>query len=459
MRRSAANQSLFGRKKHFRMEIIMLSKREKVVFQNVAPAILANACVFLFSVVDGIFVGQGAGMQALGAVNLALPYVLIVQALNAMASIGGVTITAIRFGRGDQQGAQNAFMHAVTINCIVGCLVTLTGCCMTGIVCHFLGVSDSYYEMSKDYIFWWSLFAIANSVSLNLQSFCRNDGSPGLVAITNIVITSLNIFLDWLLVFPFNMGVKGAAIATGISQVIGLLVILSHFIFKKGKLRIKKYKPQAVLYKKVIIRGLPEAIAQFSTPVTTFCMNRSLMNYYGDLGINAFSIISYVSSFTMAIFFGASEGMQPLFGQAYGAKNDDDLKFYFKRGIEISVVGSTVCVVAYVIFNHSLCQIFGGDEKTIVFTEMHMWKYCWGFIVGSINTMISSYFYSTKRSGQAVSVNVIRSLIMNSFIITVFPLIFGKGIVWHTFGIYEFLVLVIGIIIMKHSERNGIIYK
>lgn len=109
----------------------MADSRKKIIFKNVAPAILANACVFLFSVVDGIFVGQGAGMDALGAVNIALPFVLIVQALNAMASIGGVTITAIRFGRGDKEGAQNAFMHSVTINFIVGCLVTLIGCGLT----------------------------------------------------------------------------------------------------------------------------------------------------------------------------------------------------------------------------------------------------------------------------------------------------------------------------------------
>lgn len=95
-------------------------------------------------------------MQALGAVNLALPFVLIVQALNAMASIGGVTITAIRFGRGDKEGAQNAFMHAVTINFIVGCLVTLIGCGLTSPVCRLLGATDSYLELAKDYVFWWS---------------------------------------------------------------------------------------------------------------------------------------------------------------------------------------------------------------------------------------------------------------------------------------------------------------
>lgn len=245
----------------------MNTSRKKVIFQNVAPAVLANACVFLFSVVDGIFVGQGAGMQALGA-------------------------------------------------------------------------EGSYFSLAKDYVFWWALFAVANSVSLNLQSFCRNDGDPGLVAVTNVVVTVLNIFLDWLFVFPMQKGVAGAAIATGISQVVGLLVILTHFVFKKGELRIKRYQPQGKLYGKIVLRGLPEAIAQFSTPVTTFCMNQTLMGTFGGIGINAFSVISYLSSFTMSVFFGASEGMQPLFGQAYGARQEDSLKHYYRAGQIISVTAA-----------------------------------------------------------------------------------------------------------------------
>ncbi|MGN1025713.1 MAG: MATE family efflux transporter [Faecousia sp.] len=436
----------------------MKSSRNKIIFQNVAPAILANACVFLFSVVDGIFVGRGAGMQALGAVNLALPFVLIVQALNAMASIGGVTIAVVRFGSGDKGGAQNAFMHSVTINFIVGCLVMLIGCGLTVPVCRLLGAAGDYFELAKDYVFWWALFAVANSVSLNLQSFCRNDGDPGLVAVTNVIVTVLNIFLDWLFVFPLQKGVAGAAIATGISQVVGLLVILTHFVLKKGALRIQKYQPQGKLFCKIALRGLPEAIAQFSTPVTTFCMNQTLMAAYGEIGINAFSIISYLSSFTMSVFFGASEGMQPLFGQAYGAKQEEDLKGCYRAGQLISVAGSAVCVAVYTIFPHVLCGLFGADAETIDFTSLHIWEYCWGFIIGSINTMISAYFYSTKRSGYAIALNTVRSLILNSLVITFVPMLFGKAVVWHAFGIYEVLVLIVAISLKKVSERNGIAY-
>lgn len=437
----------------------METSRKKIIFKNVGPAILSNACVFLFSVVDGIFVGNGAGSQALGAVNLALPFVLLAQALNAMASIGGVTITAIRFGRGDKEGAQNAFMHSLTLNLIVGIFITLCGSVLTGAVCGLLGASESYLPLVKEYVFWYALFAIPNALSLNLQFFCRNDGSPGLVAVTNVISSALNIFLDWLFVFPMQMGVMGAAVATGISQTVGLVIILTHYVLKKGDLRIKKYKPQGNLFRKIVFRGLPEAIAQFSTPVTTLCMNRTLMVAFGDIGINAFAIISYLSSFTMSVFFGASEGMQPLFGQAYGAKNDDELKHYYRAGQLISVVGSVLCVAIYVIFPHSLCKLFGADKETLAFTAIHMWEYCWGFIVGSLNTIISAYFYSTKRSGQAIALNIVRSLIMNALIITFLPKIFGSAIVWHTFGIYEVLVLILAVVLKKSSEQNGIVYK
>lgn len=176
------------------------------------------------------------------------------------------------------------------------------------------------------------------------------------------------------------------------------------------------------LFRKIVFRGLPEGIAQFSTPVTTLCMNHTLM-------------------------------------AAYGAKEDDDLKHYYRAGQLISVIGSALCVAVYVIFPHALCTLFGANAETIRFTEIHMWEYCWGFVIGSINTMLSAYFYSTKRSGQAIALNTVRSLVMNSLVITFLPKIFGAAIVWHTFGIYEILVLVVALILKKASERNEIIYK
>lgn len=302
-------------------------------------------------------------------------------------------------------------------------------------------------------------FAVANSLSFNLQSYCRNDGAPGLVAVANVASTAVNIFLDWLFVFPLQKGVMGAAIATGISQVVGLLVVSTHFILKKGELRIKKFSLQKKLFSKISLRGLPEAIAQLSTPITTYCMNIVLAKYYGDLGLNAFAVITYLSSFTMSVFFGASQGIQPLFGHAYGEKNDDDLKCFFRSGQLISIVGSAVCVAVYVLFPHSLCKLFGADLATIEFAEIHIWEYCWGFVIGSVNTMLSAYFYSTKRSAHAIALNVARSVVFNSVVIILTPMIFGAGVIWHTFGIYEIMVLILGVVLKRTSEKNGVVYR
>ena len=437
----------------------MTSVERNNLIKYVVPAVLSNVCFFLFSVVDGIFVGRGVGTQALGAVNLALPFVLVAQALNSLVTIGGVTIAAIRLGRGDKEGAECVFMHSFTAVLLVGLLITLGGTCLTGPAVRLLGARESYVPLVKEYLFWWAAFGIPSSLNINLMGFCRNDGSSTLVAVGTGMSTITNIFLDWLFVFPMKKGLMGAAVATGIAQIVSVVIIISHFLLKKGSLTFRRVPFSAKLFRKMSFRGLPEAIAQFSTPVTTLCMNYVLLSNFGDVGVNAFSVISYIASFTMAVFFGASEGLQPLFGQAYGAREERDLKVYFRAGMYISIVGSAICVAAYFFLGRPLCNLFGADSVTTDFAVTHMWEYCWGFIVASINTLLSAYFYSTKRSQQAIILNVVRSLIFNTAVITLLPQFLGKGIVWHTFGIYEILVLIIAYILLRQSEKNGIVYQ
>lgn len=437
----------------------MIVERKKNLKKYVVPAILGNASYFLFTVVDGIFVGNGVGTDALGAVNLALPFILLATALYMMVSIGGVTIVAIRIGRGDVEGAQSAFMHSVASCVLVGILITVVGVFFARPVAVLMGAKDHYIPLVIEYVVWWSAFALPSALSLNFMGFCRNDGSPSLVAVATVLGTVVNIILDWLFVFPLQMGLTGAAVATGISQTVSMAIVATHFLRKKGVLRFCRFKMNIKLYNKTAYRGLPEAIAQLSTPVNTLCINYVLIEYFGSVGVNAFSVISYISSFTMAVFFGVSEGLQPLFGQSYGAKNGDDLKYYYKAGWYISLIGSALCVVIYVLFATPLCKLFGADPNTTHFTVVHMWEYCWGFVVASINTLLSAYFFSTKRSIQAIILNVARSLVFNVAIISLLPAMFGGSIVWHTFGIYEIFVLVVGLALKKHSERNGIVYQ
>ena len=437
----------------------MLSQRAKNVWKYVFPAMLSNVCFFLFTVVDGIFVGQGIGSDALGAINIVYPIVMVVGALLMLATIGGVTITAIRLGRGDDEGANSAFMHSMLLAFAIGAFFTMVGVFFAKPICALLGANDTFLKLATDYLFWYSLFTLPSAMSQGLQGFCRNDGSPGIVTVAVVVSTLCNIFLDWLFIFPLNMGTAGAAIATGISQVIALLITSSHYIRKAGKLRIRMPKLEWKLIKKIVVRGLPEGIAQLATPVMTFCMNLVLFAQIGDIGINAFAVISYVASFTLAVFFGTGEGLQPLFGQSYGAKAEQDLKYYFRVGMTISVVGSIAVIGLILLFCCPICVMFGAKPDVLDYVIEAMPLYAWGFVPMAVNAMISSYLYSTKRSGYAIVLNILRSLVVSAAVILLLPAVFGADSIWLTFGIYELIVAAVSVVLLKVSERHGLVFK
>jgi len=216
---------------------------------------------------------------------------------------------------------------------------------------------------------------------------------------------------------------------------------------------MKAYKPDGSLYGKVLFRGLPEMIAQFATPVTTICLNHVLIQKLGDLGVNVFAIISYVASF-MSVLFGASEGLQPLFGQSYGAKEEKDLRYYLRSGMVICFAGSALCVLISVVFARPIGALFGAEGEVLDFTVTYMPQYAWAFIIAGFNTLISAYLYSTKRSVHAIILNVARSFVINILVIVGLSALAGADIVWFTFGISECAVLVIAFLLKQMSEKT-----
>lgn len=437
----------------------MSNNRSRILMKNVFPAIFGQICFFLFTIIDGIFVGNGVGQDALGAINIVFPFVMVVNALFMLTSVGGVTITAIRLGRGDTAGANKAFMHSILCMFCTAVALSLVGVLFTKPLGHILGANETYIGYVTDYLIWYSAFIMPSAFSTLFQFFCRNDGSPFLVMTATVIASALNIFLDWLFVFPLRMGLAGAAIATGISQTAALLIVLIHFVLKMGNLRFCKFKPEISLIKKIAMRGFPETIAQFATPVATICTNYMLLSMIGEIAVNSFSIIAYVASFSVAIFFGVSGGAQPLFGNCYGEKNEADLKFYFRTSIIIDIIGSVAVYIALFFIGAPICRMFGADAETLAFTLDAMPLYAVGFIFQSVNTIISAYLYSTKRTREAVILNLLRSFALTCVVILVMPLIFGADSVWLTFAAYEFISMLIGMMLIWLSERHGVVFK
>lgn len=307
-----------------------MNAKTKSLFGYIFPALGGLFVTYLYNVVDGIFVGQGVGSAALGAVNIAVPFITFVVAIAAMLPMGGATVVAIRKGRGDKEGANHAFMTAFSLTVLLSVLLMLGGMVFSQQIVNVSGAKDLSMEMQKmsaDYLFYYSAFSIPMLMSTCLSVFVRNDGSPILAFVGMCVGAVTNIFLDWLFIFPLNMGVIGAAIASGLGQVLSVLVLLSHFVFKKGELRIITFKIDISLITKICKRGVPEAVTQLTTPVTALCYNLMLADLIGDIGISTFSVLSFIYSLANAIFSDVAQGLQPLWGQCYGKQNTDEMVF------------------------------------------------------------------------------------------------------------------------------------
>lgn len=436
-----------------------MKEQRKNLQKYILPAMLSNASFFILTIVDGMFVGNGVGIDALGAVSLAMPYVMIVGAISVLFSIGGVAVAAVRLGRGDAKGANQVFMHSFSAVVVIFGLLTLAGTMFADQIAVMLGANETYRDLVADYVFWYSVFAIPSALYTCLASYCRNDGDPGLCSMTAIVCVVTNIFGDWLLVYPMQKGIAGAAFATGFSSLVAVCVLLTHFLRKKGQLRFRKFKFNFSLLQKIILRGLPEMVSQFAAPITTYSMNIMLLTYLGEAAVNAFSVIGYAGSLFASLMYGLSGGMQPLYGQSYGARDEKSLKFYFRSGLTMSIAGGGLAFAITFFIGGPVCRLFGADAAAYDLVVASLPKYCINYVFAANSAVLASYLFSTKRTQYALALNICRSLVFNFLCINFLPLIFGSGFIWYTVAVAEGVCLVIGLILWRVSERNGIIYK
>lgn len=433
--------------------------RKRNLVRYILPTVAGFVCTFLYVVVDGIFVGRGVGVDALGAVNIALPFTLLITALATLMSIGGTTITAIRLGRGDEEGANDAFLHAATAALFIGVVLMLVGMVFPRQIGAASGANDTFLDLTAEYIFYYSAFSLPFVASVILQGFVRNDGSPILVSASVIAGAALNVFLDWLFVFPLQMGVAGAAIASGLGQAAGLILLLTHFVRRQGALRFRRFAPSPALWGKIFKRGLPEMITQFGTPVMTMCMNLVLIRELGDLSVSAFSVLSYLTSLTQGVFLGVSEGMQPLLGRSYGRKDPGDLHWYFRAGLFLNLGGSGVLYLLFLLVGGPVCALFNPDPALVETATAALPAFAWAFLPMSLNLVLSAYLYSTKRTAQAVAVAVCRCLVLNTACILLLPAVLGSGVVWYSVGAAETLSLLIAAALTRRSERGGVVFR
>ena len=432
-----------------------MNPKAKQLCSYIFPAVGSLFVTYLYNVMDGIFVGQGVGSAALGAVNIGVPFITFAVAIVAMFPMGGATIIAIRMGRDDKDGANDAFMTALTLTVLTAVILTVVGTVFSQQIVDLSGarkLGEEMRRMSADYLFYYSAFSLPMLMSNCLSVFVRNDGSPTLSFVGMCTGAVSNIFLDWLFIFPLQMGVIGAAVASGLGQIVSLLVLLSHFIRKHGNLRIRRFTIQPVLIRKICKRGAPEAVTQLTTPVTALCYNLVLAGLVGDIGVSTYSVLSFIYSLANAVLSGVAQGLQPLWGNSYGKQDTKEINDYFRFGMAINLMLSVLVSAVLILFDEPAIRIFSQDMELINAASKALPVFALSFIPMALNLVYTSLLYSTKRTKQSDIIAICRGIVIKAIAIFCIPIIFGSNTIWAAPLVAEMITFAIAVILTRKTQ-------
>lgn len=432
-----------------------MNSRGKEIFHYILPSAGGLCVTYLYNIVDGIFVGRGVGALALAAVNITVPFITTLVAISTLFAMGGSTVIAIRLGRGDKKGANDAFMTALVLTFLLSVLLLIVGMALPGQIALLCGSSEAVLPLAREYLFYYTAFAIPFLLSNCLAIFVRNDGAPGLAFWGMCAGAAANIFLDWLFIFPMQMGIMGAAVASGLGQVLSFVILISHFIRKKGELRIKRYSPSLALTKKICNRGVPECFSQLNTPVTAFCYNWVLAGTLGDMGVATFSVLSFIYSLANAILSGVAQGMQPLWGHAFGKKDETELRTDFRAGMKINLAASVVIYVILAVFRVPVVTLFNNEPELVAMASKALPVFAVSFVFMAVNLIFTAYYYSTKQTWKSNIIAVSRGIVIKAAAIFLVPVVFGTSWVWASAAVAEGVTLIIiGIIYLGREENK-----
>lgn len=248
------------------------------------------------------------------------------------------------------------------------------------------------------------------------------------------------------------MGVKGAAIASGLGQVLACLLLSTHFIRKKGSLSFSFRVREKGLHREILLRGLPEFVNQMGQPVTIFCYNLLVMHFLGEIGVSAFSVVNYLVVITTAIFMGVSQGVQPLISRSFGEKNSAAEQFFFRMGLKANFVLALSVNLIMRLFGKGIIPMFNSHAELISIAYSCINVYGISFLFASINIVWITRLLATKQTRQAVLLSVLRSLLCNALLIFLIPILFGEKLIWT--GIIAAEAIVMGIAVS--SNRRSI---
>ena len=434
--------------------------KNKTIFKDfikyVSLNILGQTVYSCYTLTDTFFVSYKLGTNGLTALNLAFPIFCIINGIGLMIGMGGGTKYSIYKSRKDNEKANKIFTNSLYISLFFSIILVLTGLFFSKYIIKFLGADDSVFEMTNTYAKVMLLFTPAFLLNSLLQCFVRNDGKPLFSMVAMVVGSLSNILLDYIFIFPLNMGIFGAILATGISPIISILILCPYLIMRKNKFHLAKTKPNLTNIKDILSSGFSPFLTEVTSGVVMFLFNFIILKISGNIGIAAFSVITVISLVVIAIYTGLSEGIQPLISKKYGENKIDDVKILLRYSMITMIILS--CIIYSITFLRAtdIASIFNSEKNATLQelseTGLKIYFIACPFI--GFNIVLATYFYSIEKPFFAQIISLARGFII--LIPTAFLLsyIFKMMGVWSTYPVSEFIVTLIAVTLYIVNKRK-----
>lgn len=419
-------------------------------------SVLGTLGVSCYILADTFFVSKGLGTNGLTALNLAIPVYNFIHGTGLMLGMGGATRFSVCKSQRKADEVNRIYTNTIYLAAVFSMAFALLGFVFSKQLAIFLGADTSVLEMTNTYLRWLLIFAPAFILNDVLLCFVRNDGSPQLSMIAMLIGSVSNIILDYIFIFPMQMGIFGAIFATGLSPIISIVMMLPHWFGKKNTFHFIKTKIRKDIIKQDLSLGFPSLIAQLSSGIVMITFNAIILKLAGNTGVAAYGVVANISLVIVAIYTGISQGVQPLISTFYGVGNDKQTKTVLRYAM-ITMLSVSVIVYLFIfVFAQPIVSIFNSENniglQQIAVTGLKLYFISTPFV--GYNIILATFFTSIEKALPAHILSILRGLILIIPMAFFLSALWEMTGVWLTYPITESLIALLGFVIYECKNKQ-----
>jgi len=423
----------------------------KYVSQNVAGMI----GISIYILADTFFISLHSGANGITVLNLVLPLYGLIFAIGSMIGIGSATKHAIRKAQGEKR-IDFYFTHALTWQLIISIPLIVIGIFAPEQFLDLMGADAKIREMGIDYT---RIIFIASPIFMmnyTFTAFARNDKAPTIAMVASLAGSVFNIVFDYIFMFPLQLGLAGAALATAMSPLVTILVCCKHYASKACTLKRQWIFPSVKHLFSCSLLGVSAFVGEISSAITTTIFNILILGIAGNIGVAAYGVVANLSLIAMAILNGISQGTQPLLSQSYGKGKSKEVKQLLRLGLITTLIVEGMILLSAWGMTSTLVGIFNseGNIHLSSYAQNGLRLYFLGYCLAGINIMLVTYFSSTDRAKNASIASLLRGAVAITICAIIMSGLWGMNGVWLSFLASEFITLLVILIMMKLHMKD-----